>query len=490
MGDQTDQANKSLHPVYTITDITRKVRVLDGVKVSYSSWVKLFQLHARGYKVMNHIDGTRAPAKEDPTYASWSEIDAIVLQWIYGTLLDDLLLNDVDHPVGDQRLVLKLVRGLLIEYDTVGAYINQSLPSWETACSMLQLEYQRQTARENHSAPTAFAAMSNEPQKNDQPIHRRRGSNRPTNTRRPHQQTQPTTSSNRGRTPRTNTNPSGSNQFPHWAALPAKNNTPPNWAYWAPPPYLFPTQQGWVQPWINSPLNWNHFQAPGSSGSKQQTNPLATSSAQAHLDEFDPLQPTQIGEALQAMNINNEDAPWFMDSGASDHLTSDQGKITNPMSFCPIGSIFVGNGARMPVLGSGHNPLPYQNRPLHLKDVLYTPNIIKNLISIRKFTIDNYISVDFDPYGFSVKEYPSGKIISRHNSSIRLYPLTYPVTPPKEPVAFASISQDPWHDRLGHPGLSVFDFLVSNKIIVRNKRAKTIVCNSCQLSKHKRFAIF
>ncbi|XP_076888122.1 uncharacterized protein LOC143538442 [Bidens hawaiensis] len=203
MGDQTDQANKPLHPLYTVTDITRKVRVLDGLKVSYSSWVKLFQLHAQGYKVMNHINGIRAPAKEDPTYASWSEIDAIILQWIYGTLLDDLLvrvldtnhtaldawsrvreiflnnkgaraaalehefnnltlrsmpslesycqklkdlgdqLNDVDHPVGDQRLVLQLVRGLPIEYDTFGAYINQSLPSWETACSMLQLEYQR-----------------------------------------------------------------------------------------------------------------------------------------------------------------------------------------------------------------------------------------------------------------------------------------------------------------------------------------------------------
>ncbi|XP_074284315.1 uncharacterized protein LOC141608867 [Silene latifolia] len=80
-----------LHPVYSVTNIQNKVRVLDGVKVPYSSWVKLFKLHARGYKVLHHIDGTRKPAETDSTYEEWCEIDAHVLQWIYGTLNDDLL---------------------------------------------------------------------------------------------------------------------------------------------------------------------------------------------------------------------------------------------------------------------------------------------------------------------------------------------------------------------------------------------------------------
>ncbi|KAD6795699.1 hypothetical protein E3N88_06595 [Mikania micrantha] len=53
------QMQSSLHPVHTVTSIKHKVRVLDGVKVSYSSWVKLFQLHARGYDVLHHIDRIR-----------------------------------------------------------------------------------------------------------------------------------------------------------------------------------------------------------------------------------------------------------------------------------------------------------------------------------------------------------------------------------------------------------------------------------------------
>ncbi|XP_074271705.1 uncharacterized protein LOC141595641 [Silene latifolia] len=203
--------------VYSVTNILNKVRLLDGVKVNYSAWVKLFTLHARGYKVLHHIDGTKPPAATDPTYASWCEIDAHVLQWIYGSVSDDLILriietdstayeawlrlknnfhnnkgsraaalehefthmslekvssldnycqrlkdiatqlNDVGSTVDNQRLVLQLVRGLPSEYDVVGAFINQQPPNFETTRSMLQLEEQRKSAR-SESSPTALAA--------------------------------------------------------------------------------------------------------------------------------------------------------------------------------------------------------------------------------------------------------------------------------------------------------------------------------------------
>ncbi|XP_076902515.1 uncharacterized protein LOC143557292 [Bidens hawaiensis] len=102
MGDANNSVataaeNKTpLHPVYTISNIQNKIQTLDGVKTTYSSWVKLFKLHAKGYDVLNHIDGTEAPAKFSPTYESWVKIDAIVLQWIYGTLSHDLMRRVLD----------------------------------------------------------------------------------------------------------------------------------------------------------------------------------------------------------------------------------------------------------------------------------------------------------------------------------------------------------------------------------------------------------
>ncbi|KAJ9556633.1 hypothetical protein OSB04_011247 [Centaurea solstitialis] len=165
------------------------VWVLDGVKVSYASWVNLFKLTARAYKVMAHIDRTPSPEATNAYYEAWSKLDTIVLQWIYGSLSNDLLVrvlqpestarqawvrvekiflnnkgsraaalnheftnltlnampsleaycqrikelsdqfNVVDITVTENQLVLQLVRGLPPEYDTTAAYINQSLPS-------------------------------------------------------------------------------------------------------------------------------------------------------------------------------------------------------------------------------------------------------------------------------------------------------------------------------------------------------------------------
>ncbi|XP_074292136.1 uncharacterized protein LOC141618989 [Silene latifolia] len=97
MGDKHDTQSSSsspkppLHPVYTVSNIQHKIRVLDGTKVTYASWVRLFTLHTKTYKVLSHIDGTAPPEPTADNYIDWCEIDAHVLQWIYGTMSDDLL---------------------------------------------------------------------------------------------------------------------------------------------------------------------------------------------------------------------------------------------------------------------------------------------------------------------------------------------------------------------------------------------------------------
>ncbi|XP_022019192.1 uncharacterized protein LOC110919223 [Helianthus annuus] len=225
MGDKDSSSppeNKTptLHPVYTVTNIQNKV--LDGEKVSYSSWVKLFMLHATGYEVVCHIDGTPSPDEKSPEFTSWKKIDAIVLQWIYDTLSDDLLvrvLTDkstayeawqrvkrlfvnnkgscaqalqqeltnlklaslpsleaycqrirelcdqlvaVDIPVTDNQRVLYLVSGLPREYDTIGTILNNSLPSWEDAVDQLQSEARRLAARDAlNNTPVIAVAITN-----------------------------------------------------------------------------------------------------------------------------------------------------------------------------------------------------------------------------------------------------------------------------------------------------------------------------------------
>ena len=133
---------------------------------------------------------------------------------------------------------------------------------------------------------------------------------------------------------------------------------------------------------------------------------------------------------------------------------------------------YVGDGKRIPIHGYGTTTTPSPNPPFNLKNVLYAPNIIKNLISVRKFTPDNSVSVEFDPLGFSVKDLLSGTTLTRCNSVGDLYPFSSPYSGhhSNSQLSLATISPSVWHHRLGHPGELVFDILRNKNLIRCNKR--------------------
>ncbi|KAI3710146.1 hypothetical protein L2E82_39920 [Cichorium intybus] len=541
----------TLHPAYTVTNIQTKIRTLDGTKVTYSSWTKLFRLHAKAYKVLDHIDDTPAPKETDPTYLQWVEIDALVLQWIYSTLSDELMvrilesdttaqeawnklkanflnnkgsraaaleqefsnltlaasssmeaycqklkdladqLGDVDNPVTEARLVLQMVRGLPPEFDVVGAYINQSSPSWETARSMLQLEQHRQTARQNQthtvlaaptsvdqSSPNATAGQRSQTPSNNNYSGRGAGSRGRGSTTRGRGR------SFRGRGGRGHQNWNHGNQW-HQQSW---NSSQP----WNPPPSPYPSYgpSQSTNHWANHTYGSSPVfepttqQGPTGPPSMQPSGPMPTSSPQ--FAGYSDYNPSDLAQTMQQVHLNSNDPSWYMDSGASTHLTSDQGKLSSSMTTSPVTSIFVGNGSSIPIHGSGHASFTTPSHSYALKNILFTPSIIKNLLSVRKFTIDNQTSVEFDPYGFSIKDLKTGDLLSRHDSTGDLYPFTTP----SSASALLATSHDRWHARLGHPGAPVLDLLRSKFSISCNKPTTSSLCNACQLSKHTRLPFY
>ncbi|GJX22179.1 ribonuclease H-like domain-containing protein [Tanacetum coccineum] len=174
-----------------------------------------------------------------------------------------------------------------------------------------------------------------------------------------------------------------------------------------------------------------------------------------------------------------------MDTGASSHLAENTGMLTyfsNPRLYK---SVFVGNDQPIPVTHTGHSLLYTPHKPLHLHHVLVTPNIIKNLIFVRKFTRNNNVSVDFDAYGFSVKDYQTRRLLLRCDSSGDLYPVTQQPSS-TTPFALLSLSPTTWHRRLGHPSEDVLRRLESSHYISCNKTKLSALCHVCQLGKHTR----
>jgi hypothetical protein len=145
-------------------------------------------------------------------------------------------------------------------------------------------------------------------------------------------------------------------------------------------------------------------------------------------------------------------------------------------------TVIVGNGSSLPITATGHArfPISPSSRPLYLRNVLVAPNIVKNLVPVRKFTTDNCVSVEFDPFGFSVKDLPTKTEILRSNSSGALYPVLPTIT--NHPQALLVADHVLWHRRLGHHGCLVMESLVRSSVIPREKNKHTSsLCHACQL---------
>ncbi|GJZ33936.1 hypothetical protein Tco_0579372 [Tanacetum coccineum] len=126
----------------------------------------------------------------------------------------------------------------------------------------------------------------------------------------------------------------------------------------------------------------------------------------------------------EVIPMASRDQQWYMDTRATFHLSSHTGNLHTSSLNRNFHLIIVENGSSIPVTHSGHVQIPNPYHPLHLRNVLVTPNIIKNLVSVRKFTTDNKCSIDFDPYGFTVRDYHTRQTILRCDNTGDLYPFT------------------------------------------------------------------
>jgi hypothetical protein len=84
---------------------------------------------------------------------------------------------------------------------------------------------------------------------------------------------------------------------------------------------------------------------------------------------------------------------WYMDSGATSHMTSDTGILSIPQrpTHNTHSHIIVGNGSLLPITSVGHAFLHYPSYSFVLNNVLVSPEIIKSLISARRFSRDNWV---------------------------------------------------------------------------------------------------
>ncbi|KAD6454167.1 hypothetical protein E3N88_08873 [Mikania micrantha] len=227
----------NLHPAVIVTNIKNFIHItLVMENALYTSWSELFKIHCTAFQVLDHIlpspppvapsaAAGEAPPAPPPADPIWAKLDAIVLQWIYGTISTDLLhtilkpkataaqawealesifldnkssralylqsrfsnltlqsfltasaycqelkvladqLANVDAPVSASQLVLQLINGLTgTRLDAVGMMLQQTkpLPDFYEARSSLILEETRQSQQPAPDSPLHSAKQRKE----------------------------------------------------------------------------------------------------------------------------------------------------------------------------------------------------------------------------------------------------------------------------------------------------------------------------------------
>jgi hypothetical protein len=183
-----------------------------------------------------------------------------------------------------------------------------------------------------------------------------------------------------------------------------------------------------------------------------------------------------------------------VDSGTTHHTTPSVGNIStlHPLASSNPSSIIVGNCTSLPITSVGDSVLP---GPFYLKNILLAPDMVQSLLSIHRFTTDNWCSMEFDPFGLSEKDLTTKNVIVRLNSTAPLYMMRLPesLTPSSRavaalvavPHALTAIALTTWHRRLGHPGPDALSSL-SRSSLIQCTSKKHDFYHACQLGKHTR----
>jgi hypothetical protein len=121
--------------------------------------------------------------------------------------------------------------------------------------------------------------------------------------------------------------------------------------------------------------------------------------------------------------------------------------------------------------------------------------MVQSLLSIRHFTTENWCSMEFDPFGLSVKDLITKNMIVRSNSIDPLYTmrLSKSLTVSSSTVAALAailhaltiVALTTWHRRLGHPGPDALSSL-SRSSFIQCTSKKHNFCHAYQLGKHTR----
>jgi hypothetical protein len=122
------------------------------------------------------------------------------------------------------------------------------------------------------------------------------------------------------------------------------------------------------------------------------------------------------------------DPYWYVDTAATDHLTSELGKLHSRETYHGSDKVNTANGAGMPISHIGQASLltSHANRSLQLCNILQVPYVTRSLISVPKLTYDNNVSCEFHQFDLFIKDWATRDVLLSGRLCHGLYRLEDP----------------------------------------------------------------
>jgi hypothetical protein len=206
-------------------------------------------------------------------------------------------------------------------------------------------------------------------------------------------------------------------------------------------------------------------------------------------------EPCLFEVALASLDIKDREAGWYLDTGASKHVTGSSSQFSS-LDDSYQGDVRTVGGQKHKIAGRGSVKFQFPTSEIKtIPDVLYVPSITKNLLSVGSLTDGGYIAC-FDETKCYLINKGNRKIIAKGEREVGsgLYRL---VTKRPSPeihqvqvnLTTAAIDMTRlWHHRLGHLSFQGLHQMSASGIVIGLPYLPIIreVCSGCQFGRQAR----
>ena len=197
-----------------------------------------------------------------------------------------------------------------------------------------------------------------------------------------------------------------------------------------------------------------------------------------------------FSEALVAGESGDTDL-WIADTGASHHMTKSKDFFVSYAAFPEPKPVTLGNHKLMLAYGQGNIQIETlvnnEWKKYYLKDVWYTPDVVKNLFSVPT-AADKGLEYWLDQRSCRITKNGETVVVGKRHGG--LYKLILKVIPPQSPaevyVASRVDSLQVWHERLGHQNKQYVEKYLKKHGITYTRDNQ--LCEACILGKQHRLS--